>query len=71
MMIEVIILFYFIFGNLKQVTQSQSKSNDLQKIVQSKSSDLQKMVLAESLADFPLPCIFLSDLFESWTMCSH
>lgn len=39
-------------------------------MVQNKSNDLQKMVLTESLAGFLLPCIFLSDLSESWNMCS-
>lgn len=58
------------FGNLKQITQSQNKSSDLQKTGQNKSNDLQKVVLTESLAGFLLPCIFLNNLFESWNMCS-
>lgn len=59
-----------IFRNLKEITQSQNKSSDLQKMGQNKSNDLQKVALTESLAGFLLPCIFLSNLFESWNMCS-
>lgn len=58
------------FRNLKQIIQSQNKSSDLQKTGQNKSSDLQKMVLTKSLAGFLLPCIFISNLFEFWNMCS-
>lgn len=59
-----------VFRHLKQITRSQNKSSDLQKTGQNESSDLQKMVLTESLAGFLLPCIFISNLFESWNMCS-
>ena len=41
------------FRNLKEITQSQNKSSDLQEMGQNKSNDLQKVALNWVIGRFP------------------